>query len=250
MKKFSVLISVLVCAGIVLCLSSCGGSGSEDETTTNYSYVPQGSEGTTATGENAPGDKINIDKSWQKNFSAEYEYYNPEQSLVTMKIKEKKSQNAFTVEYVDTKSILYYKADGNNTDYYVLIDNQEQQAHSVLENKPFSSLSSMFMKLTEIDKDLPSQSNVLYMYDEEVAGRPCHKYIQRAYSGGKLTQSVYVWIDKEYGFAAKCEAYDEENIMTVMWRLNSFRTGKLTDEDVFIDLSQYNFTEETGGTVG
>ncbi len=250
MKKYSVIISILLCMGILFCLSACGDGAAEDETTTNYSYVPQGAEGTTVAGENMPSDKIAVDKSWQRNFSAEYEYYNPEQSLATMKIKEKKSQNAFTVEYVDTNSILYYKADGNNTDYYVLIDGETEQAHSVLENKPFSSLSSMFMKLTEVDKDLPSQSNVLYMYDEEVAGRPCHKYIQRAYSGGKLTQSVYVWIDKEYGFAAKCEAYDEDNIMTVMWRLTAFETGSLSDSDVFIDLSQYTFAEDGGVTVG
>lgn len=250
MKNFRIIISALLCAVTLLCFVSCGTSGNEGETTTNYNYMPQGAEGTTAQGQNSPGDKINIDKSWQKNFSAEYEYYNPEQSLATMKIKEKKSRNAFTVEYVDTNSILYYKADGNNTDYYVIIDGETEQAHSVLENKPFSSLSSMFMKLSEVDKDLPSQSNVLYMYDEEVAGRVCHKYIQRAYSGGKLTQSVYVWIDKEFGFAAKCEAYDEENIMTVMWRLTAFETGKLSDSDVFIDVSQYTFKETGGVAVG
>lgn len=249
MKSIKVLISVLLCAVLALSLASCGASGTEDETTTNYSYIPQGLESTTSDG-NKPSDTINVDKSWQRNFSAAYEYYNPEQSPVTMKINEKKSQNAFTVEYVDTNSVLYYKADGNNTDYYVIIEGEDEQVHSVLENKPFSSLSSMFMKLTEIDRNLPSQSNVLYMYDEEVAGRPCYKYIQRAYSGGKLTQSVYVWIDKEFGFAAKCEAYDEDNIMTVMWRLNSFETGSLSDSDVFIDLSQYNIADEAGGTVG
>lgn len=249
MKILRVLTSVLLPVIIALCLACCGGDV-ENETTTDYNYIPQGFEGTTQASENAPSDKISVDKSWQKNFSAEYEYYNPEQSLATMKIKEKKSQNAFTVEYVDTNSVLYYKADGNNTDYYVLIDGETEQAHSVLEDKPFSSLSSMFMKLTEVDADLPSQSNVLYMYDEEVAGRPCHKYIQRAYSGGKLTQSVYVWIDKEFGFAAKCEAYDEENIMSVMWRLTAFETGKLSDSDVFIDVSRYTFKEAGGVTVG
>ena len=250
MKKFNALIAVLICAGIVLCLASCTGAGTEDETTTGYSYVPQGAEATTSEGESKPSENIAVDKSWQKNFSAEYEYYNPEQSLSTMKIKEKRSRNAFTVEYVDTKSILYYKADGNNTDYYVLIDGEDEQVHSVLENKPFSSLSSMFMKLSEVDKNLPAQSNVLYMYDEEVAGRLCHKYIQRAYAGGKLTQSVYVWIDVEYGFAAKCEAYDEENIMTVMWRLTAFETGKLSDDDVLVDLSQYTFAEAGEVVVG
>ena len=249
MKKLSLLISALLCLGIVLSLVSCTES-EEGESTTDYNYIPKVPEGTTAAGEAGPGNTISVDKTWQRNFYAEYEYYNPEQSPVTMKIVEKKSQNAFTVEYVDTNSVLYYKADGNDTDYYVLIDNQEQQVHSVLEDKPFTSLSSMFMKLTELDRNLPSQSNVLYMYDEEVAGRPCHKYIQRAYSGGKLTQSVYVWIDKEFGFAAKCEAYDENNIMTVMWRLNSFETGKLSDADVFIDLSQYKFEEATGVIVG
>ncbi len=251
MKKFNVVISILLCAVLIMTLSSCRDSGSEDETTTNYAYTPGGAESTTAlSGENTPGDKIKIDKSWQKNFSAEYEYYNPEQSVSTMNITEKRSKNAFTVEYVDTSSILYYKANGNDTDYYMIIDNQEEQVHSVYEDKPISSLSSMFMKLTEIDADLPSQSNVLYMYDEEVAGRTCHKYIQRAYSGGKLTQSVYVWIDAQFGFAAKCEAYDEDNIMTVMWRLNSFETGTLQDKDVFIDISKYNFGNAAGGTVG
>ncbi len=249
MKKSVIILLSILLLVFVFSFSSCKDEAGEDETTTNYAYTPGGQAGTTVSGDSAEAAKqeIQVNKSWQKNFTAEYEYYNPEQSPSTMRIKEKKSQNAFTVEYLDTKSVLYYKANGNDTDYYVLIENQEEQAYSVLENKPFSSLSSMFMKLTELAPELPTLSNVLYMYDEEVAGRPCRKYIQRAYSDGKLTQSVYVWVDIEFGFAAKCEAYNESNMMTVMWRLTSFETGTLKDEDVFIDVSGYNFG---GFTVG
>ena len=249
MKKSKKFLSLILAALAVISLSSCSKEKQEDETTTGYEYTPGGMVSTTTPSDpsQAAKEKVAVDKSWQKNFVVEYEYYNPEQSLTTMRIKEKKAQNAFTVEYPDTKSTLYYKANGNDTDYYVIIEGQEQQAYSVLEGKPFSSLSSMFMKLTEIDPALPTMSNVLYMYDEEVAGRPCRKYIQRAYSDGKLTESVYVWIDIEFGFAAKCEAYDANNMMTVMWRLTSFATGTVQDEDVFIDVSAYNFG---GFTVG
>ncbi len=247
MKIYKALIFAVALVLLVLSFSCCGKSPDENETSTGYEYIPSGQESTTGADVNdSREEKINIDKSWQKNFVAEYEYYNPDQSITTMKIKEKKSSNAFTVEYVDTSSILYYKANGNDTDYYVIINNEEQQAHSVLEGKPFSTLSSMFMKLSEVSADLPSQSNVLYMYEEEVAGRSCYKYIQRAYSDGKLTESVYVWIDAEFGFVAKCEAYDADNIMTVMWKLTSFETGTLKDEDVFIDLTEYTFGETVG----
>ena len=236
----------LALASVALVFSSCGGNEEIQETTTGYQYIPSGQEGTTADNSPAANESLKIDTSWQKNFKAEYEYYNPEQSISTMSIREKKSTNAFTVEYIDTNSVLYYKANGSDTDYYVLMNGEEQQVHSVLEGKHFSTLSSMFMKLSQVKSDLPKQSNVLYMYDEEVAGRPCHKYIQRAYSGGKLTESVYVWIDAQYGFAAKCEAYDENNILTVMWKLTSFETGTLKDDDVYVDLTQYTFGEIVG----
>lgn len=247
-KRFlSVFLSIL----LLLCavsLSSCKNDNGE-ETTTGYEYTPSGfaDENSTAIAENNElQEKISVDNSWQKNFSVSYEYYNPEQNISTMKINEKKSESAFTVEYVDTKSILYYKANGKDTDYYVIIDNEEEQVHSVLKDKSFSSLSSMFMKLTALSPELPSQSNVLYMYDEEVGGRLCRKYIQRAYQGGNLTQSVYVWVDAEFGFAAKCEAYDSNNKLTVMWKVTAFETGKLSDEDVFLDISQYSFKENAG----
>ncbi len=248
-RRFTALFLSIIIVLSTFILSSCNKDPGENETDTGYEYTPSGSENEATTAKSNEEElqkKININNSWQKNFSVSYEYYNPEQSISTMKINEKKSSSAFTVEYVDTKSVLYYKANGNDTDYYVIIDNEEEQVHSVLEGKSFSSLSSMFMKLTVLSPDLPSQSNVLYMYDEEVAGRNCHKYIQRAYSEGKLTQSVYVWVDAEFGFASKCEAYDADNKLTVMWKTESFETGTLEDEDVIIDISEYSFKETAG----
>ncbi len=246
LRSIFFLLTALALAFSMLSFSSCNGKTEENESSTGYEYTPSGSENTTAYENNEASETITVDTSWQKNFRVSYRYYNPEQSMTTMRILEKKSDKAFTVEYLDTASILYYKANGSNTDYYVIIDNEDEQVHSVLEGKKFSSLSSMFMKLSEVSPDLPSQSNVLYMYDETVAGRSCHKYIQRAYSDGKLTQSVYVWIDAQFGFVAKCEAYDSSENLTVMWTIDEFETGTLTDEDVFIDTSLYSFKEEVG----
>lgn len=240
---FMTVLSVLLS---MLCFSSCNNTSEENESSTGYEYITSGVEKTTAADSSQLSETITVDTSWKKNFRVVYNYYNPEQNLTTMKIQEKKSDNAFTVEYLDTSSILYYKANGNDTDYYVIIDNEDEQVHSVLEGKKFSSLSSMFMKLSEVSPDLPAQSNVLYMYDEQVAQRNCHKYIQRAYSDGKLTESVYVWIDARFGFVAKCEAYDSSDNLTVMWSVDEFETGTLTDEDVFIDISLYSFKEEVG----
>ncbi len=246
LKMIFSVIAVMLCVIWALQLTSCNNEPDNTESSTGYEYIPSGQETTTASANNEAEAKINVDSTWKKNFKVKYSYYNPEQSLTTMKIQEKRAYNAFTVEYLDTSSILYYKANGNNTDYYVIIDSENEQVHSVLEGKHFSSLSSMFMKLSEVSPDLPSQSNVLYMYDESVAGRNCHKYIQRAYSDGKLTQSVYVWVDSQYGFVAKCEAYDASEILTVMWAIEEFEAGSLTDEDVMIDLDGYTFKEELG----
>ena len=245
MKLYRIFAIIMALVTVICVFAGCKDSTSSAESTTGYEYTPSSKDEVT-TASSAAQEKIEINKNWQKNFKVEYEYYNPEQSLTTMKIKEMKASKAFTVEYVDTSSVLYYKENGKDTDYYVLIDGEENQAHEVLEGKSISSLSSMFMKLTEVDASLPTKSNVLYMYDEEVAGRMCHKYIQRAYADGTLKESVYVWIDAEYGFAAKCEAYDATNNLTVMWRMTSFETGTLTNEDVYIDISQYSFGETVG----
>ena len=102
------------------------------------------------------------------------------------------------------------------------------------------------MKLSNVDATMPAQSNVLYMYDEIIAGRNCHKYIQRAYADAKLTESVYVWIDAQYGFAMKCEDYDAADVLKTSWEVTEFAAGGVTADDVVIDLSQYSFTEEVG----
>lgn len=248
MKSFSlrlILLTALVFS-LTFIASSCKDNNGE-ETSTGYEYKHSGADDITQSSTDGELEKtIKIDNSWKRNFRVNYRYYNPEQSITTMNIEEKKSANAFTVKYIDTGSMLYYKANGNNTDYYVIIEQEDEQVHSVLTGKKISSLSSMFMKLSAVDSDLPSRNNVLYMYEEQVAGRNCHKYIQRAYSDGKLTESVYLWIDAEFGFVARCEAYDAADTLTVMWEIEDFVTGTLQDEDVFIDLSAYNFKEEVG----
>ncbi len=232
----------ILCVLFVICtlfsFVSCTGDSTQ-ETTTGYVYTP--SVETTVLSQ--PENKINVNTSWQKNYEVEYVYYNAEQTDEELNISEKRHSTAFVVEYIDTNAKLYYEKSGKDTDYYVIMPKENEQVYSKLTDSNFSDLSSMFMKLSTVSASLPTQNNVLYMYDEKVAGRDCYKYIQRAYTNGELTQSVYVWVDVEYGFAAKCEAYDSKNKKTTYWEITSFSAGEVNETETFVDLSLYDFKE-------
>lgn len=246
--KQKLAVTAALTSALLMLFSSCGDKGSETTTAEPYSYNSQTdmTSPTNAAAEN-PEQPLAVNTSWQQNFKIEYKYYNAADGTDTVKIIETKNSDAFTAEYPDGKSTLYYKANGADTDYYVIMDGSEKKAvHTLMKGNSFSELSSTFMKLTKVSKELPTLSNVLYMYDENVGGRECRKYLQRAYTDGKLTQSVYIWIDTEYGFAAKCESYDSDGKMRVMWSTESFETGTVGDDDIKIDLSQYTVTEDDG----
>ena len=241
---------ILIILSLPAVFSGCKkGKGTEEETS-RYNYTPAAestAEDEASTDSVRDYQKAFVkDLSWQKNYTVEYSYYNAAQSVDHAKIREKRASTAFSVEYVDTGLLLYYRESGDDTDYYVIDPAAAGPVHSVITGKKISSLSSLFMKLSNVDATLPAQSNVLYMYDEIVAGRNCHKYIQRAYTNAKLTESVYVWIDAQYGFAMKCEDYDAAEVLKTSWEVKEFSAGGVTADDVYIDLSLYQFTEELG----
>ncbi len=247
--KQKLAISAALAAAFTSVLSSCKTDANNTAASESYVYKPQSDivESSSAAEEN-PEKTFMVNTSWQSNFKAKYQYYNASESTDTVTITETKNSSAFTAEYPDGNSLLYYKANGADTDYYVLVTGSEKKAvHKLLKGNSFSELSSTFMKLTKVNGSLPSLSNVLYMYDENIGGRACHKYLQRAYSDGKLTESVYIWIDIEFGFAAKCESYDSGGKMRVMWSLESFETGTVGENDITIDLDAYSVTEEEDG---
>ena len=249
MTGFRIMAALLVLCLLLTGFSGCKKKNGSEEIPSRYNYTPAPE---TTEQENVSEDVRDFQKafvkdlSWQKNYSVAYNYYNVSQNVNNARIVEKRASTAFSVEYVDTGLLLYYKASGDNTDYYVIDPAENKQMHSVIAGKKISSLSSMFMKLSNVNATLPAQSNVLYMYDELVAGRNCHKYIQRAYADSKLTESVYVWIDAEYGFAMKCEDYDASEQLKTSWEVTEFSAGGVTADDVYVDLSAYQFTEEVG----
>ena len=234
---------------LVAGLSGCKNNNEGEEGTSKYNYTPAETTTEEAQTEDVIRDfqKAFVkDLSWQRNYTVKYRYYNAAKSVENAEIIEKRASTAFSVEYTDTGLLLYYRANGDDTDYYVIDPAGSEMTHSVLTGKKISSLSSLFMKLSNVDATLPAQSNVLYMYDEIVAGRNCHKYIQRAYSDARLTESVYVWIDAQYGFAMKCEDYDAADVLKTSWEVTEFSAGGVTADDVYVDVSAYQFTEEVG----
>lgn len=250
MKIKRIIAAAALIAMMFSVFCGCKKKPGTDETPSQYNYTPA-AESTTEDEETTESirdfQKAFVkDLSWQKNFTVKYVYYNAVQGLDHVQIQEKRASTAFSVEYLDTGLIMYYKANGEDIDSYVIDPSESGPVHSVITGKKIASISSLFMKLSNVDATLPAQSNVLYMYDEIIAGRNCHKYIQRAYADAKLTESVYVWIDAQYGFAMKCEDYDASEVLKTSWEVKEFSAGGITAEDVYIDLSQYTFAEEVG----
>lgn len=245
-RSVALCLALLLLFSIVTVFSSCNDT-ENTESSTGYEYTPSGSEGTTAGNTDETDEQIKIDNSWRKNYYVKFSHYNPEKSISTMYYEEKRSENAFTLEYLDSAGFIrYYKADGNDTEYYEIIKNQKEQNRPVSTGESLSTLFSFFMKLSKVEPDFSTLGNVLYMYDESVAGRNCHKYIQRAYTDGALIETIYVWIDIEYGFAVKWEQYDSENKLSSMMSVESFSVGNMKDEDVVLDTSVYTFKGAVG----
>lgn len=243
-EKLLAVISLLLVFAAVVCFAACDKNGNNDPSET-YVYHPA-DETTAAQGENVSdgAQSLTTDTSWKRNFDATYTYFNKSQSDDAIRVHEKRSEKYFSAEDTDSGDTLYYKANGKNIDSYVIVPDEEEQVHSVVSGKTLNDLSSTFMKLSDVDPGLPALANVMYMYDEEIAGRPCAKYIQRAYADGEPTGTVYVWIDAEFGFAAKGEVYDADTVLTASWELTSFASGSVKDEDVEIDLSGYKIVED------
>ena len=212
-------------------------------TFSDYTYRTESTTASVQEPDTVQSEFYTVDPSWQRNFEVAYKYYDKSTSEQTVLIKETRNENAFSAVYPETGNMIYYKANGDSIDSYTVVPSEEQFVHSVLKGKSISDLSSTYMKLTTVAEDLPTYTNVLFMADETVAGRACKKYIQRAYTDGKVTETVYVWVDSLFGICLKCEDYDADDVLQTYWETISFSTGNVTDSSFGFDLSIYDFTE-------
>ncbi|MCH5197842.1 MAG: hypothetical protein J1E34_02945 [Oscillospiraceae bacterium] len=249
MKNRSLIFfGMILFAVMIFAFSSCTNKNDID-TTSDYSYISQDdltNAGSSGAENNPSSDKTNsfiVDTSWQKNYSAEYKYFDAAASKETVTIKEMKSKASFSASYPDSGNFIYYTENDGDIDCYTVIPAEKQYIHSVIENQSIDGISSTLMKLTGVSEELPKLANVLYMNDEEISGRSCKKYIQRAYTDGEVTETVYIWIDSEFGFALKCEDYNADNELKTYWEVMLLSVGTVEDKDIAIDLSAYSFTE-------
>ena len=249
MPKFRALAAAVLVLSVLLCLfAGCGDNKNPTPVPEGYSY-DSGDKTTDPVSTADPSVQVpanepfTVDASWQNNFFAEYLYYNKELGGDTVRIREIKTETAFEAEYPANGSFFYYVEDGGDLISYTGVPDEDTFTRAVMEGKSAADISSTFMKLSAVDASLPSLSNVLYMENETVAGRTCKKYIQRAYQDGAVTATVYIWIDAEFGFAAKCESYDKNNELETSWELVQFEAGSVTDSRFDVDPGDYDFTE-------
>ena len=213
----------------------------------DYSYSPSESASTTeetTTREGVPlSQGFTVDESWKENYAVRYTYFDADGGDEA-EIREVKTDTAFEAAYPESGNAFYYETEGKNIRAYTLMPGENKYVSAVIKNKEMSSLSSTFMKLTSVDETFPYLSNVLFMREDEVAGRKALEYIQRAYKDGEATETVYIWIDAEFGFALKCEAFDAAQARTSAWEVLSFKTGGVRADDFTVDVDAYDFTEE------
>ena len=242
MKKFIRSAALLLAALLLFSLSACK-EANEPTTLPDYTYHSDDSTAPSETAPSADDEFFTVNESWQKNFAAEYRYFDGAVAEDTVTIRETRCETAFAAVYPQTGNLIYYAANGSDIDCYTVAPAEKQYMHTVVKNKRVSDISTTLMKLTAVSEELPERSNVLYIGEETVAGRVCKKYIQRAYTDGAVTETVYVWVDAQYGFAMKCEDYDGEDALKTYWEVTSFSAGGVTAADAGVDLSAYTFTE-------
>ena len=253
-KKQAILSAVLA---LLLCVGTLSACKKEKPVTIppeGYSYDPGDNETTAASSAELPSgaeqttagtvnEGFTVNTAWQRNFFAEYLYFDKKLDGGNVRIREIKTENAFEAKYPDSGNFYYYESQDGDLVVYTVIPGEDTYDRSVTKGKTVADISSTFMKLSAVEETFSALPNVLYMLDEDVAGRPCKKYIQRAYTDGKVTETVYIWIDAAYGFAAKCEAYDANDQLTTSWELMLFETGDVKDSRFDVDLDDYDFGE-------
>ena len=244
MKRYvNAALLLLLIAAAVCGLAACK-ENHEPTTLPDYSYISQDTTLPSETEPSGEDETFTVNTGWQKNFAAEYKYYDGSVSEDTVVIRETRCETAFAAVYPATGNLIYYAENGNDIDCYTVAPAEKQYMHTVVKNKSVSDISTTFMKLTDVSEDLPERANVLYIGEETISGRACKKYIQRAYADGAVTETVYVWVDAQYGFAVKCEDYDAADVLKTYWEVTSFSAGGITADDIGVDLSLYTFTEE------
>lgn len=237
------VLAALALAGLTPVLSACNNGNQPAVTTPDYSYNNEDTTGDGTAPADGTGERFTVDVSWQQNYAAEYKYFERVAGEETVTIREARTAVAFSARYPANGNFVYYAVSGSDLDCYTAVPAEEQYVHTVLKNKSLNELSSTFMKLTAVSAGLPELSNVLYMGEETVGGRACKKYIQRAYENGAVTETVYVWVDAEFGFAMKCEAYNADEELQTYWEVTSFAAGHAGAADLGVELSDYTFTE-------
>ncbi|MBQ7638958.1 MAG: hypothetical protein IJS90_08665 [Clostridia bacterium] len=247
-RILSILSAALIAASLFTA-SSC--SKEPADPSSDYSYISQqdltNEPEFSSEDESGAADSFTVDTSWQKNYSAEYKYFDSSSSEESVTILEMKGETSFCASYPDSGNLVYYKESDGDIDCYTVVPSEKEYVHSVLKNTGIDSISSTLMKLTGVSEELPKLTNVLYMNDEEVAGRNAKKYIQRAYTDGEVTETVYIWMDGEFGFALKCEDFDADDKLKTYWEITKLSVGNVSDEDIGPDVSSYDFTEGDAG---
>lgn len=180
------------------------------------------------------------DSSWTQNYVLEYNYAD---TGTASRIREVRYGDTYKATDSVNGLISYFEQVEGGVDEFVINTVTGEGVHTFLDGQEMSTLTTGFMRVSSLEGNFTTQNGVQYEGTELVAGRETDRYLQSVSTNGTLTAYAFVWIDKEFGFAGKCEVYTVQGSLYSSWELTSFSNGTVTADDVYLDLSQYRITE-------
>ena len=179
---------------------------------------------------------------WINNYILEYNYADTGTASQITEIR-----YGDTYKAIDSLNglISYFEQVEGGIDEFVINTETNEGVHTFLADQDMDTLTTGFMRVSSLDGDFTTQSDVQYEGTEMVAGREADRYLKSVYTSDTLTAYAFVWVDKEYGFASKCAVYTVQGSLYSSWELTSFSVGTVSYEDAVLDISAYTITESS-----
>ena len=254
MKPVIKTIAVLIASALIASVfAACGKEDNGGATNRNWKYEAGATDGTTAADiadvtvpdNGYQGFDIKVNNAWKANYVVEYTYFSSmDEETVDQRIREVRYDNVFLAKEAGTGEFEYFVQNGTDIDCYTVSPVKDIYVHTQKKNESISTIETFFMKRSALGDDISKKQNVIRMDEEDyIAGRRCYEYVMRAYRDGVVSETVFFWVDANYGNALKCLCYNEKSELVLSWEVTLFNVGTAKNTDVDVDLAQYHFTE-------
>ena len=193
--------------------------------------------------EEAPKQEKKAEKQWwQNDFSISYEFTPMANMKTEGMIHRKGDVVRMVMKLGGTTSDILYRKEGEEVVKYVLNTTNKRAVRSVVTSSIDKCLKDRLSEHIVIPaKDLSKQKDSKKVGTEKIAGRSAVKWVQEKTILTSFSRGT-MWLDEEYGFALRTEAYaeiDGKEAMNTVALIVSKISFNSNSADAEIDISNY-----------